>query len=347
MRNLIFVLTLFFATNLFARDQIKIVGSSTVYPFATVVAERFGKISGFKTPVVESTGSGGGLKLFCAGLGTQHPDITNASRRIKSKEVKLCHKNGVKDFTEVKVGFDGIAIANSKDGAEFNLTLRDLYLALAKDVPADITGKTVKPNPYKKWNEINPTYPDLPIVVYGPPPTSGTRDALNELGVEKGCKTFPDRKALKKENKKLYKAQCRSIREDGAYVEAGENDNLIIEKLKTNPDALGVFGYSFLDQNRDAVKAATMNGVSPEFKLISNGTYPISRSLWFYVKNAHAAVIPGIKEYVKEFTSDKAIGDSGYLISKGLIPLPSEERKKYAEDGKNLNIFNPKVLVKK
>ena len=330
-----------------ARDQIKIVGSSTVYPFATVVAERFGKTSGFKTPVIESTGSGGGLKLFCKGLGTEHPDITNASRRIKMKEVKKCAKNGVTDITEIKVGFDGIAMANAKSGPKLELSLKDIYLALAKVVPADPEGNTVKPNPYKMWNEVNPALPAAPIVVIGPPPTSGTRDALNELGVEKGCKTFPDRKALKKENKKLYKAQCRSIREDGAYVEAGENDNLIIEKLKTNPDALGVFGYSFLDQNRDAVKAATMNGVSPEFKLISNGTYPISRSLWFYVKNAHAAVIPGIKEYVKEFTSDKAIGDSGYLISKGLIPLPSEERKKYAEDGKNLNIFNPKVLVKK
>ena len=321
MRNFLFIFTLLFATTLFARDQIKIVGSSTVYPFATTVAERFGKTSGFKTPVVESTGSGGGLKLFCAGLGTQHPDITNASRRIKQTEIDNCKKNGIKDITEVKIGYDGIAIANSKKGVNFHLSTRDLYLALAKDVPADINGKTVKPNPYKRWIEINPTYPDLPIVVYGPPPTSGTRDALNELGIERGCKTYPERKKLKESNKKLYKSECRAIRTDGAYIEAGENDNLIIEKLITNPDSLGIFGYSFLDENRDKVKPATINGVSPEFELISNGTYPISRSLWFYVKDAHAAVIPGIREYTKEFTSDRAIGDDGYLIDKGLIPL--------------------------
>ena len=321
MRNLIFIFTILFAGTLSARDQIKIVGSSTVYPFATTVAERFGKTSGFKTPVVESTGSGGGLKLFCAGLGTEHPDITNASRRIKKSEINNCKKNGIEDITEVKIGYDGIVVANSKKGVDFHLSTRDLYLALAKDVPADINGKTVKPNPYKRWIEINPTYPDLPIVVYGPPPTSGTRDALNELGIERGCKTYPERKKLKEKNKDLYKSECRAIRTDGAYIEAGENDNLIIEKLITNPDSLGIFGYSFLDENRDKVKPATINGVSPEFELISNGTYPISRSLWFYVKDAHAAVIPGIKEYVKEFTSDRAIGDDGYLIEKGLIPL--------------------------
>ena len=321
MRSFLFVFTLLFATNLFARDQIKIVGSSTVYPFATTVAERFGKTSGFKTPVVESTGSGGGLKLFCAGLGTEHPDITNASRRIKKSEINNCKKNGIEDITEVKIGYDGIVVANSKKGVDFHLSTRDLYLALAKEVPADIEGKTLKPNPYKRWIEINPTYPDLPIVVYGPPPTSGTRDALNELAIERGCKSYPERKKLKEKNKKLYKVLCRSIRTDGPYIEAGENDNLIIEKLLTNPNSLGIFGYSFLDENRDKVKAATVNGVLPDFELISNGTYPVSRSLWFYVKDAHAAVIPGIKEYVKEFTSERAIGDDGYLIQKGLIPL--------------------------
>ena len=188
-----------------ARDQIKIVGSSTVYPFATVVAERFGKTSGFKTPVIESTGSGGGLKLFCAGIGTEHPDITNASRRIKSKEVKKCKENGVEDITEIKVGYDGIALANSKLGPDLKLSLKDIYLALAKVVPADNDGETVKPNPYKTWNEVNPDLPAAPIVVIGPPPTSGTRDAFNELAIERGCKTFPGRSALKKEDKKLYK----------------------------------------------------------------------------------------------------------------------------------------------
>ena len=337
MRNLIFIFTILFAGTLSARDQIKIVGSSTVYPFATTVAERFGKTSGFKTPVVESTGSGGGLKLFCAGLGTEHPDITNASRRIKQTEVNNCKKNGIEDITEIKIGYDGIVVANSKKGVDFHLSTRDLYLALAKDVPAGIEGKTVKPNPYKKWNEINPTYPDLPILVYGPPPTSGTRDALNELAIEKGCKSYPDLKKLKEVKKKLYKVLCRSIRTDGPYIEAGENDNLIIEKLLTNPNSLGIFGYSFLDENRDKVKASTVNGVLPEFELISNGTYPVSRSLWFYVKNVHAAVIPGIKEYVMEFTSKRATGEDGYLISKGLIPLPPAEQTKYIKEGKMIN----------
>ena len=333
-------------TESIARDQIKIVGSSTVYPFATVVAERFGKTSGFKTPVIESTGSGGGLKLFCNGLGTQHPDITNASRRIKMKEVKNCEKNGVSDITEIKVGFDGIAIANSKSGPTFNLTLKDVYLALAKDVPSDKEGKEVKPNPYKMWNEVNPKLPAKPILVIGPPPTSGTRDAFNELAIEKGCKQFPGRKALKKEDKNLYKSQCRAVREDGPYVEAGENDNLIIEKLVADPGALGVFGYSFLDQNKDKVKAANVDGVSPEFEAISSGKYPVSRSLFFYVKNAHAAVIPGIKQYVREFTSSKAIGSDGYLISKGLIPLPQSEREKFEKDGKILAKFDEKILKK-
>ena len=336
-----------FSTESIARDQIKIVGSSTVYPFATVGAERFGKTSGFKTPVIESTGSGGGLKLFCKGLGTEHPDITNASRRIKSKEVKKCSKNGVTDITEIKVGFDGIAMANAKSGPMLELSLKDIYLALAKDVPADPEGNTVKPNPYKMWNEVNPALPAAPIVVIGPPPTSGTRDAFNELAIERGCKKFPGRKALKKKDKKLYKSQCRSVREDGPYVEAGENDNLIIEKLVADPGALGVFGYSFLDQNRDKVKAAKVDGVFPEFEAISSGKYPVSRSLFFYIKNAHASVIPGIKEYVREFTSAKAIGSDGYLVSKGLIPLGESERAQFEKDGKNLANFEGKVLNKK
>ena len=336
-----------FSVESFARDQIKIVGSSTVYPFATVVAERFGKTSGFKTPVIESTGSGGGLKLFCKGLGTEHPDITNASRRIKMKEVKKCSENGVTDITEIKVGYDGIAMANSKAGSDLELSLKDIYLALAKVVPADPDGNTVKPNPYKMWNEVNPNLPAAPIVVIGPPPTSGTRDAFNELAIERGCKKFPGRKALKKKDKKLYKKECRGVREDGPYVEAGENDNLIIEKLVADPGALGVFGYSFLDQNRDKVKAAKVDGVFPEFEAISSGKYPVSRSLFFYVKNAHAAVIPGVKEYVKEFTASKAIGNSGYLVPKGLIPLPEGERAKFEKDGKSLAKFDSNVLKKK
>ena len=336
-----------FSLDSFARDQIKIVGSSTVYPFATVVAERFGKTSGFKTPVIESTGSGGGLKLFCKGLGTEHPDITNASRRIKMKEVKKCSENGVTDITEIKVGFDGIALANAKSGTELELSLKDIYLALAKFVPADPEGKTVKPNPYKMWNEVNPKLPAEPILVIGPPPTSGTRDAFNELAIEKGCREFIGRKDLKKKDKKLYKKECRGVREDGAYVEAGENDNLIIEKLVSDPGALGVFGYSFLDQNKDKVKASKIDGVLPEFENISSGQYPVSRSLFFYVKNAHASVIPGIKEYVKEFTASRTVGADGYLIEKGLIPLPEGERSTFEKDGQTLAKFDSSVLKKK
>jgi len=336
-----------FSLDSFARDQIKIVGSSTVYPFATVVAERFGKTSGFKTPVIESTGSGGGLKLFCKGLGTEHPDITNASRRIKMKEVKKCSENGVTDITEIKVGFDGIALANAKSGAELELSLKDIYLALAKFVPADPEGKTAKPNPYKMWNEVNPKLPAAPILVIGPPPTSGTRDAFNELAIEKGCRKFIGRRDLKKKDKNLYKEECRGVREDGAYVEAGENDNLIIEKLVSDTGALGVFGYSFLDQNKDKVKASKIDGVLPEFENISSGKYPVSRSLFFYVKNAHAAVIPGIKEYVKEFTASRTVGNDGYLIEKGLIPLPERERSTFEKDGQTLAKFDSSVLKKK
>ena len=336
-----------FSLDSFARDQIKIVGSSTVYPFATVVAERFGKTSGFKTPVIESTGSGGGLKLFCKGLGTEHPDITNASRRIKMKEVKKCSENGVTDITEIKVGFDGIALANAKSGTDLELSLKDIYLALAKFVPADPEGKTVKPNPYKMWNQVNPKLPAAPILVIGPPPTSGTRDAFNELAIEKGCREFIGRRDLKKKDKNLYKEECRGVREDGAYVEAGENDNLIIEKLVSDPGALGVFGYSFLDQNKDKVKASKINGVLPEFENISSGKYPVSRSLFFYVKNAHAAVIPGIKEYVKEFTASRTVGTDGYLIEKGLIPLPEGERSTFEKDGQTLAKFDSSVLKKK
>ena len=251
----------------------------------------------------------------------------------------------MEDITEIKVGYDGIALANSKLGPDLKLSLKDIYLALAKVVPADNDGETVKPNPYKTWNEVNPDLPAAPIVVIGPPPTSGTRDAFNELAIERGCKTFPGRSALKKENKKLYKKECRAIREDGPCVEAGESDNLIVEKLVADKGVIGVFGYSFLDENRDKVKAAEVDGVFPEFEAISSGKYPVSRSLFFYVKNAHAAVIPGIKEYVREFTSPKAVGSEGYLLDKGLIPLPDGERAKFEKDGKTLAKFDAKMLM--
>ncbi|MEQ8696903.1 MAG: PstS family phosphate ABC transporter substrate-binding protein, partial [Bauldia litoralis] len=320
-----------------ARDKIRIVGSSTVYPFATVVAERFGKGSKFQTPVIESTGSGGGLKLFCAGVGVNHPDITNASRRIKKSEFDNCQKNGVKGITEFKVGYDGIVIANSKKSKRLTLTRRDIFLALAKVVPeGNKDGGKLIPNPNKTWKDVNPSLPALKIEVLGPPPTSGTRDAFAELGLEGGCKTFKSIAALKKTDRKKYKAVCHGVREDGAYVEAGENDNLIVQKLEANPDALGVFGFSFLDQNSDKVQGSIVDGVEPTFENISAQKYPVSRSLFFYVKKAHIGQIPGIKEYVQAFMDAKASGTDGYLGDKGLIPLPAGEYKKYQAAAKTL-----------
>ena len=322
-----------------ARDQIKIVGSSTVFPFATTVAERFGKSSDFKTPIVESTGSGGGLKLFCAGIGEQHPDITNASRRIKKSEVEKCAKAGINDIVEVKVGYDGIVLGNSRQSPVLELTRKDIFLALAKDVP-DGEGNW-KTNPYKTWKDVNPALPNVKIEVMGPPPTSGTRDAFVELAMEGGCKTFDWVKALKKADKKSYKARCHTIREDGAFIEAGENDNLIVQKLQANPNAFGIFGFSFLDQNSDSIQGSKVGGVEPSFELISDGSYPVSRSLYFYVKKAHVGKTPGIKEFLTEFTSEKAWGPDGYLADKGLIPMPDDERKDWAarvKDLKNLSM---------
>jgi phosphate transport system substrate-binding protein len=318
-----------------ARDYISIVGSSTVYPFATVVAEQFGKTTKFKTPKIESTGSGGGLKLFCAGVGVEDPDITNASRKIKSSEVESCKKNGVTDIVEIKVGYDGIAIANSKAAPHYNLTVKDIYLALAKDVPA-IGGEKLVPNPYKTWKEVNPDLPDVKIEVLGPPPTSGTRDAFVELVMEAGCDEFGWIKAMGKTDKDAYKAACHTIREDGAFIEAGENDNLFVQKLEANPSALGIFGYSFLDQNSDKVQGSDINGVELTFENIASGHYPVSRPLFVYVKKAHVGVIPGIQEYLAEFSSDKAWGPEGYLAEKGMIPMPDAERKQYAAVAKNL-----------
>ncbi len=310
-----------------ARDQIRIVGSSTVYPFATTVAENFGKSTNFKTPVIESTGSGGGLKLFCAGAGEETPDITNASRAIKKSEVERCAKNGVEKITEVKVGYDGIVLANSKKAKRMSITRKQLYLATAKDVP-NAEGKLV-PNPYQKWSDIDPSLPDYKIEILGPPPTSGTRDAFAELAMEGGCKQYPDIKAMKKKDKKKYKAICHSVREDGAYIEAGENDNLIIQKLNANDHAFGIFGFSFLDQNSDTVQGSLIDGKEPLFEAIADGSYPVSRPLFFYVKNSHIGSVPGMLEYINQFASEKAWGDEGYLADKGLIPMPADERAKY------------------
>lgn len=324
------------------RDYISVVGSSTVYPFSTVVAERFGKSTKFATPKVESTGSGGGLKLFCSGVGSATPDITNASRAIKSSEIKLCAENGVKDIIEVTVGYDGIVLANTTAAKQVSLTRREIFLALAKNVPNPDGSETLVDNPYKMWNEVNPTLPATKIEVLGPPPTSGTRDAFAELALEGGCKAFPFIKAIKKQDKKKYKAICHGVREDGAYVEAGENDNLIVQKLVANPSALGVFGYSFLEQNSDKVQGSIIDGKLPTFDAIAEGDYPVSRSLYFYVKKAHIGVIPGIEEYLAEFTSDKAMGEYGYLAEKGMIPMTDEERTKVLSTVKNLTTLAKK-----
>ena len=317
-----------------ARDQIRIVGSSTVYPFSTAVAETFGRTTSFKTPIVESTGSGGGLKLFCAGAGDSNPDITNASRRIKKSEVEKCAKNGITEILEVKVGYDGIVIANSKKSGQVNLSLKDIFLALAKDVPAG-EGKT-QPNPNKTWKDVNPALPATKIEVLGPPPTSGTRDAFAELALEGGCKKIGWIKAMKKTDKKGYKALCHTVREDGAYVEAGENDNLIVSKLDANPKAFGIFGYSFLDQNADKLQGSVVGGKEPTFEAIAAGDYPVSRPLYFYVKKSQIGKVPGLKEFTQEFASNQASGPDGYLADKGLIPLGDAERADRAKAVKTL-----------
>ena len=334
---LLLLLTVVVALPVQARDTIRIVGSSTVYPFATVVAETFGRAdNGFKTPIIESTGSGGVLKLFCACKGPSTPDITNASRRIKMKEVKLCAKNGITDIVEHKIGFYGIVGANAKNGPAFSLSRKDLYLGLAAKVPCGLQDGVTCDNEYKTWKEVNSSLPDIKIEVYGPPPTSGTRDAFAELALGGGCNQVPWIKKYKKEDKKAWKKLCYTVREDGAFIEAGENDNLIIQKLNANPNALGVFGFSFLDQNRDSVKGATVDGVDPTFDSIASGKYKVSRSLFFYVKKDHIGTIPGIEEYMAEFMNDKAIGDDGYLLDKGLIPLPQSMRAQFQNDSKKL-----------
>ncbi len=313
-----------FATVAQARDEIRIVGSSTVYPFTTAVAEAFGKASG-KTPVVESTGTGGGMKLFCAGAGDDTPDFTNASRQIKKSEFEDCVKNGVTDIVEVKVGFDGLTVAQSKDAADVALTKTQLFLALAKEIPG-ADGKLVA-NPYKMWNEIDPALPATKIEVLGPPPTSGTRDSFAELVMEKGAEGIESLAVLKKADAKAFEKVWKSIREDGAYVEAGENDNLIVQKLQANKDAFGIFGYSFLEENAATIKGASVDGAVPTYETISSGDYKVSRPLFIYAKKQHVGVIPGMAEFLAEYTSDAALGEDGYLGAKGLVTLPADQLK--------------------
>jgi len=319
-----------------ARDTISIVGSSTVYPFATVVAERFGRNTDFPTPKIESTGSGGGLKLFCQGVGTQHPDITNASRRMKTSEFENCQANGVKEITEVRIGADGIVMANSKEAEKLDLSLKQIFLALAKNVPNPDGSNELVANPYLNWSEIDSSLPDMEISVMGPPPTSGTRDAFVEIAMESGCKQFDMIAQMEEENEDKFKTVCHSMREDGPFIEAGENDNLIVQRLAQDPETLGIFGYSFLMENTGQIQAATVNGVEPTPEAISSEDYPVARSLWFYIKKAHVGVVPGIEQYVSEFTSEGTWGDNGYLVDVGLIPSPRNERMKIAKAVKEL-----------
>ena len=316
------------------RDQIRIVGSSTVYPFTTAVAEQFGKSGGGKTPVVESTGTGGGFKLFCAGVGTSHPDLTNASRAIKKGEFDDCQKNGVKDIVEIKVGIDGLTIAQSKAGPAMKLTMAQVFLALAENVPG-ADGKMV-PNPYKNWSDIDKSLPSIKIEVLGPPPTSGTRDSFHELFMEIGAKAIPAVAALAKSDAKAFDRAWKSIRKDGAYVEAGENDNVIVQKLEANKNAFGIFGYSFLDENAAKLRGLAIDGVEPNYDNIAGGKYKGARPLYIYAKKQHVGVVPGIDKLVAEYVSAKAMSKDGYLARKGLVTLPKAEADKIAADAKSL-----------
>jgi phosphate transport system substrate-binding protein len=308
-----------------ARDQIKIVGSSTVYPYSTVVAERFGKQGKFKTPVVESTGTGGGFKSFCGGVGVQHPDMTGASRAIKKDEMELCIKNGVTEIIELPIGNDGLTFAHSIKGKDVNFTKAQLWKAIAHDVVVD--GKLVK-NPYKNWNEIDKSLPDLKIEILVAPPTSGTRDAWDDLIMGKGCDEAFKKLADPK--------NCTKYREDAAVIEAGENDTLIVQKLGSSPNAFGYFGYSYLVANKDKIKAAKIDGIAPTIEGIQKYTYPVARPLFLYAKKAHASVIPGFKEFLAEYTGKTAVGSTGYLFKVGLVPNAKETEDKVRDVATNL-----------
>lgn len=319
-----------------ARDQMRIVGSSTVFPFATTVAEKLGAAGVIKTPIVESTGTGGGIKQFCAGVGLDFPDIAMASRPIKKSEIQECTKNGVTGIVEAKIGYDGIVIANSKNSPAAAFTRREIFLALAQSVPQD--GKFV-PNAFKRWDEIDSKLPKADIEVMGPPPTSGTRDAFVEMVIEQGCNTFSEATKIK-DDKEAHAKVCKQLRGPRAYIDSGENDNLIVQKLAATPSAFGVFGYSFLEQNADKVQAVSVDGVTPSFENIASGKYPVSRPLFLYVKKAHVGAISGIKQYITEFLSDKAAGQNGYLLDKGLIPMTDAERKEALDKAMALTVLS-------
>ena len=327
------VATMAFAGTAQARDEIRIVGSSTVFPFTSMVIERFAQTSGFPAPIIESTGTGGGMRFFCAGVGEEHPDFTGASRPMRQSEYEQCQANGVSEITELQVGFDGIVLANAVAADHMDITIPQLFAALAAEVEVD--GEVVA-NPYTRWSEIDSSLPDVEIEVLGPPPTSGTRDAFVELVMEEGCEAFEAIAALEDADEDRFEAVCATMREDGRFVEAGENDNLIVQRLEANPDAFGIFGYSFLVENTDVISGNLIEGVEPQFEAISSGDYPVSRSLFVYIKGQHVDVIPGMREFIAEYTSDGAWGPEGYLADIGLIPLPDTERAAERQDAVNL-----------
>ena len=319
------------------RDQIRAVGSSTVYPFATAVAEMFVQgNSGMKSPIIESTGTGGGVKLFCAGVGAQYPDIANASRRMKKAEFEDCQKNGVKDIIEIQVGVDGLAFAESKAGPGFKLTPKIVYEALA----ANPYGRG--PNKAETWKDVDPSLPATAISVFGPPSTSGTRDSLAELVLTKGCETDPAMKTLKEKSEDEFKATCTRVREDGKYVDSGENDNLIVQKLAANPNALGVFGFSYLEENKDKLKDVSLNGVEASYETVSTGKYPGARPLYIYVKKAHMTAIPGLQAFLNSFAANW--GPGGALTKRGMVAAPDDVRKASAETVKSLAVLDGSQL---
>jgi len=320
-----------------ARDQIKIVGSSTVFPYTQAVAEEFGKKTGKKSPVVESTGTGGGMKIFCQGIGEDKPDITGASRAMKKSEHELCMKNGVDDITEVLIGYDGLSIAQSKKGTPMDISKEQIFLALSSQVP---DGDKLVPNPNKKWSDIDKFLPDVAITAYGPPPTSGTRDAFVELAMHEGCKEldyFKKQKGKldKKAFKSLVKEKCTPMRQDGPFIEAGENDNLIVQRLEADPNAVGIFGYSFLYENQDKLNGVKVGGTSPGFDTIADGSYGLSRPLFIYIKNPHRKVIAGMNDFVAEYVSDESMGQDGYLNERGLVVLPDDKLQQMQDAAKD------------
>ncbi len=320
-------------------NDIRIVGSSTVYPFSTKVAQEFKNKTGYNV-VVESTGSGGGHKLFCEGTGPGTADMTNSSRRQKKSEFDMCKENGVEEIIEVKIGFDGIVVANAIDAPLMDMPSKELFLALAKNVPTSDTDCTLQPNPYTKWSEIDSVLPATTIEVFGPPPTSGTRDAFVEIAMERGAKAVPCLADLSKSDSKAFGTIAHTLREDGNWIDGGENDNAIVQTLVNTPTALGVFGYSFLNQNSDKVKGAFVDGVEPSFDNIATGDYPIARSLYVYMKKANIETTPGLQEYALEFTSETASGIGGYLEELGLIPLPDDQRAQVRADVEAMNPYS-------